>query len=402
MRLGEPPARVAGTAVRPSRQLRSIPLRDPSSATGVGDAPPLRVGVIGLGFGADVHIPALRHLPETELIAVCSKRPEHAHLVAAQHVVEHVTTDYRNLINHQDVDAVIVATPPNLHHSIAIAAIEAGKPILLESPMAKSHAEARDLVKMVERAGTVAMVNFEFRNILVRRRAKELIDEGFIGTPYSASMIVYRSALNDPRGRKFGWMSEKAKAGGMLGLAGSHHIDAMRWWFGDIKAVTGGLGTVVKQRRLADAQGMATVDADDNFSVMMQFVNGAMATIHYSATASFDWGEQIILTGSDGMLIVQGDDRLFGARQNDPTLIELPIPARLFDDLPSFDHYLTAPTARVIQSWVQAIRTRKITTSSFEDGAKVQEVMDAVMRSASQGRWVDVSGKRWPSAPPHE
>jgi predicted dehydrogenase len=381
--------------------LRPIPRRDPASATGIGDAPPLRVGVIGLGFGADVHIPALRHLPETELIAVCSKRPEHAHLVAAQHVVQHVTTDYRNLINHPDVDAVIVATPPSLHHSIAIAAIEAGKPILLESPMAKSHAEARDLVKMAERAGSVAMVNFEFRNILVRRRAKELIDEGFIGTPYSASMIVYRSALNDPRGRKFGWMSEKAKAGGMLGLAGSHHIDAMRWWFGDIKAVTGGLGTLVKQRRLADAHGMANVDADDNFSVVLQFVNGAMATIHYSATAAFDWGEQIILTGSDGMLIVQGDDRLFGARQNDPTLIELPIPARLFDDLPAFDHYLTAPTARVIQDWVRAIRTRTITTASFEDGSKVAEVMDAVMRSGAQGRWVDVSGRRWPTAPTH-
>jgi myo-inositol 2-dehydrogenase/D-chiro-inositol 1-dehydrogenase len=68
--------------------------------------------VIGLGFGAEVHIPALEQLQETALVAVCSLKPEHAHLVAAQHLVPHVTTDARNLINHPDVDAVIIATPP--------------------------------------------------------------------------------------------------------------------------------------------------------------------------------------------------------------------------------------------------------------------------------------------------
>lgn len=359
----------------------------------------MRVGVIGLGFGADVHIPALKHLPETDVVAVCSRRPEHAHLVAAQHLVPHVTIDYRNLINHPDVDAVIVATPPNLHHQIAIACIEAGKPILLESPMARSHAEARDLVRMAERAEVVAMVNHEYRYMLVRQRAKELIDEGFIGAPYSASMIVYKSALNDAGGRRFGWLMEKSKAGGMLGYAGSHHIDAMRWWLGDVKAVTGGTATLVKQRRLVDAQGVATADADDNFALIMQFMNGAMATIHYSATAAFNWGESVTLTGSEGTLIIQNDDRLFGARLHDQTMIEMPIPARLFDDLPPFDHSLTAPTARVIRTWVKAIRARSVSTLTFEDGAKVLEVMDGVTRAGAASRWVNVSDRRWPTAP---
>lgn len=359
----------------------------------------MRVGVIGLGFGAEVHIPALQQLQETALVAVCSLKPEDAHLVAAQHLVPHVTTDARALINHPEVEAVIIATPPSLHHSMAITAIEAGKPLLLETPMARSHAEARDLVKMAERAKVVAMVNHEFRHIPVRVRAKELVDEGFIGEPHSASMIVYRSALNDPYGRKFGWLMEKSKAGGMLGAAGSHHIDALRWWFGEVKAVTGGASTMVKQRRLADSNGMATVDADDNFSLSMRFMNGALGTIHYSATSGFDWGEQIILSGSEGMLIIQGDDRLFGARRKDATLIEMPIPDRLFDELGPFEHYLTAPTARMIQRWVQAIRNRDVETASFEDGAKVQEIMEAVTRAGAQGRWVDVSGQRWPTAP---
>jgi len=382
---------------RPSRYPRPIPLSDPLTAS--SNASPVRVGVIGLGFGSDVHIPALKHLNETEVVAVCSRRPEHAHLIAAQHLVPHVTIDYRNLINHPDVDAVIVATPPGLHHQIAIAAIEAGKPILLESPMARSHAEARDLVRMAERGGIVAMVNHEYRHVLVRQRAKELIDEGFIGTPYSASMIVYKSALNDAGGRRYGWLMDKSKAGGMLGYAGSHHIDAMRWWLGEVKAVTGGTATLVKQRQLSGSVGSATADADDNFALVMQFMNGAMATIHYSATAAFNWGEQVTLTGSEGTLIIQNDDRLFGARLNDSNLIELPIPPRLFDDLPQFDHYLTAPTARVIREWVRAIRSRKVTTLTFEDGAKVLEVMDGITRAGASSRWVNVSGQRWPTAP---
>ena len=397
MRSPSSPIRMTLPTDRPSRHPRQISASD--SGVSPNDSSPIRVGVIGLGFGADVHIPALRHLPETDVVAVCSKRPEHAHLVAAQHLVPHVTIDYRNLINHPDVDAIVVATPPALHHSIAIAAIEAGKPILLESPMARSHAEARDLVRMAERAGIVAMVKHEYRHILVRQRAKELIDEGFIGTPYSASMIVYKSALNDAGGRRYGWLMDKSKAGGMLGYAGSHHIDAMRWWLGDVKAVTGGTATLVKQRRLVGSEASTTADADDNFALIMQFMNGAMATIHYSATAAFNWGEQVTLTGSEGTLIIQNDDRLFGARLNDSNLIELPIPSRLFDDLPQFDHLLTAPTARVIREWVRAIRSRKVTSLTLEDGAKVLEVMDGVTRAGAASRWVNVSGQRWPTAP---
>ena len=125
-RVDPPPARGVANANRPSRQPQPIPLAGSVAAQrlGASDAPPVRVGVIGLGFGADVHIPALQQLQETALVAVCSLKPEDAHLVAAQHLVPHVTTDARALINHPEVEAVIIATPPSLHHSMAITAIE--------------------------------------------------------------------------------------------------------------------------------------------------------------------------------------------------------------------------------------------------------------------------------------
>ena len=95
-------------------------------------------------------------------------------------------------------------------------------------------------------------------------------------------MTVYRSSLDDPNGRPFGWLMEQEKAGGMLGAAGSHHVDALRWWFGDIKSVAGVTATMVKKRRLPKSTHMATVDADDNFAFLLRFANGALATIHYS------------------------------------------------------------------------------------------------------------------------
>lgn len=404
MRRSVPPAvRGAGLARTPRSPLAPSPAPPrateiPAPAGAPVAAPPVRVAVIGLGFGAAAHVPALQYLPETEIVGVCARRPERAHLVAAQHRIKLVTTDYRELIRHPDVDAVIIATPPHLHHSMAIAALEAGKHVLLEKPMARSLAEARDLAKMASVSRAVAMVNHEFRFIPVRVRAKELIDDGFIGELHSASMMVFRSALNDPQGRPFGWLMEKAKAGGMLGASGSHHIDALRWWFGEVKAVTGGTSTMVRQRRLADSNGVASVDADDNFAVVMRFANGALGTIHYSATAAFDWGEQIMLAGSEGMLVIQGDDRLFGARRRDRTLVEMPIPERLFDELPEFDHYLTAPAARLIRKWVEAIRTGETAEPSFADGVKVQEIIEGVVRTGPGGRWFDVSGARWPGA----
>jgi len=288
----------------------------------------------------------------------------------------------------------VIATPPFLHHSMTIAALEAGKHVLCEKPMAKSVAESRDMVKIAERVGVIAMVNHEFRFVPARARAKELIDEGYIGEPQSASLTIYRSSLNDPNGIPFGWLMEAEKAGGMLGAAGSHHVDALRWWFGEVKSVAGSVGTMVRRRRLPESTHLAAVDADDNFAILLKFVNGAMATVHYSATAVHDPADQIVLSGSDGMLIVGSHGRLLGARRREP-LAELPIPGRLTSGDDEFDHPLIQPTIMLMREWARAIRTNVKTSPSFDDGVKIQEILDAVHRSSVQGRWVDMTRSRF-------
>jgi predicted dehydrogenase len=183
----------------------------------------------------------------------------------------------------------------------------------------------------------------------------------------------------------------------MLGASGSHYIDSLRWWIGEIHEVAGTAATMVKRRRLPDSSGMATVDADDNFAFLLRFASGAIASVHFSATAAINAGEEITISGSEGILIIQGENELLGARRRDVGLRELPIPERLNARLPEFSHYFTRPTILLMQDWLQAIRTGEWSPNapSFADGAKVQEILDAVIRSQTQGRWIDTSGTRW-------
>lgn len=359
---------------------------------------PVRLALIGTGFGSQVHLPAIAHVDHTELVAICSRRQDRVDVIAARHGIPSASTDWRDVVNDPGVDAVIVATPPYLHHQMVIAALEAGKHVLCEKPLARNLAETRDMARLARQAGVVAMVDHQYRYLPIRRRVKELIDEGYIGNPHAINMIVFNSELADPEETRFNWLMEQDKAGGMLRAIGSHYIDTMRWWIGEINAVAGTTGTMVSKRRLPDSTLTATVDADDNFAFMVQFKNGAIGTVHFSATAPVDAGESTTITGSEGMLIVEADTELFGARKRDVHLRELAIPERLNPKLPEFSHPLTRPTILLMRDWIAAIRDGDTSrfAPSFTDGEKVQEIIDGVQRSREQGRWIDTSGTRWP------
>jgi predicted dehydrogenase len=362
-------------------------------------APPIRVGVIGTGFGASLHLSALRENADFFTTAICSRRPERARAAALDHGIPSHGADYRELVRDTDVEAVIVASPPHLHHAMAIAALEAGKHVLCEKPMARNLAEARDMQRIAERVGVVAMVNNQLRFLPVRVRIHELIGEGYIGEPHAASVVVHRSSLNDPNDRPWGWLMEQEKAGGMLGATGAHYLDALRWWFGDVKAVAGAVSTMVRQRRLPDASAMAKVDADDNFSVILRFANGALGTIHVSATSGHEGDEEVTLSGSEGTLQIRGG-RLWGAGAGDFSLNELPLPDRLQGGLIPGGHFLVQPTTLLLRAWAAAIRGFAPASPSFADGVKTQELIDGALRSSQQGRWIDTSGARWPMAGP--
>ena len=361
------------------------------------DADTIRVGVIGTGFGASLHLSALRECPGFSTVAIASRRLDRARAAAQDHNIPAHFSDYREMVLHPDIDAVIVATPPHLHHPMAIAALEHDKHVLCEKPMARNLAEAKDMLRIAERTSAIAMVNNQLRFLPARARVYELIREGYIGEPHAASVVVHRSSLNDPHDRPWGWLMEAEKAGGMLGATGAHYLDALRWWFGEVKAVAGAVSTMVRQRRLPDSSAMGRVDADDNFAVLLRFANNALGSVHVSATAGHEGDEQITLSGAEGTLILR-DGVLLGARRGDFSLNELPIPDRLLGGLVPGGHFLVQPTTLLLRAWGQAIREGIPASPSFADGVKTQEILDGALRSSQQGRWIDTSGVRWPKA----
>ncbi len=375
----------------------SVPEYAATFGASVEEREPIRVGVIGTGFGASLHLSALRESAEFETVAICSRRSDRARAAAIDHGIAEHYSDYRELARSPGIEAVIVASPPHLHHPMAIAALEHDKHVLCEKPMARNLAEARDMQRIADRVGTVTMVNLQMRFLPVRMRVAELIAEGYLGETHAASVVVHRSSLNDPHERPWGWLMELEKAGGMLGATGSHYLDMLRWWFGDVRGVTGAVSTMVRHRRLPDSSAMAKVDADDNFAVILRFANGALGTIHVTATSGHEGDEEITLSGSDGTLAIR-NGRLFGARLGDFSMNELAVPDRLLGGLVPGGHYLVQPTTLLLRAWARAIRDGIPASPSFTDGVKTQELIDGALRSSQQGRWIDTSGARWPMA----
>ncbi len=355
----------------------------------------IRVGVVGAGFGATVHVPALRRVPGVDVAAICSAHAGRAKEAASDLDIPASFSDYRAMFESGTIDAVTIASPPHLHHPMVLAACEAGLHVLCEKPMARSVAEARDMLRMAREAGVCHAVAHQMRHDPARRRFKDLYDEGFIGRLHSVSVVVFRAALADPARRTPAWLADASSAGGVLSAIGSHYIDALRWWFGDIHWVAGAVETAVPERAISGREGQVPVDADDNTAFVVRFANGAIGSVHISYTAATEVGEQILAAGSDGVLIIQDNGKLFGARHGER--IENQMPAYMPG---SGNRTGSARHIRgfsiLVGEWVLAMRTGTEAEPSFDDGAKVQEVLDAVSRSQQLSRWIDLSGNKWP------
>src|SRR5436309_15755849 len=218
----------------------------------------IRIGFIGSGFARRVQLPGLAFVPGARATAIASGHRANAEAVAREFGLQ-VFTDGAELARSADVDVVVVSSTPDSHARHAIAALEAGKHVLCEKPMALDAFEAERMVQVAERSPGCARIDHELRYEPNRRRARELIRAGAIGPVLHLELAV-SYLRGDGRPQAFeapwSWWHDAARGGGILGAVGSHLIDLCRFWTGgDVVAVSGQVATFVPERR--DEHGVA-------------------------------------------------------------------------------------------------------------------------------------------------
>lgn len=262
-------------------------MADPSRASTPAPAAPLRYGLIGCGDIGVVRAAALAHA-DSPLIAVSDKDSNKASALASQHGAS-VDRDWQSLLARPEVDAVIVSTPPSLHAAMCIEAVQAGKHVLCEKPLARTAEECRAMVDAAEATGRVLATGFNYRFYPSFELAREVLASGRIGPLSHIRAYAGYSAT----GHNQPWVKDAAiVGGGALHDNGIHMIDLVRSFLGEIDEVQGfASGTVWNYG-----------DAEDNGFLLLRSSLGCIATLHASWT---EWGRyqfRIELVGTLGKI----------------------------------------------------------------------------------------------------
>jgi predicted dehydrogenase len=351
----------------------------------------VRVGIVGTGFARRVQIPALALVPGTAVTAVASGSRARAEAVAREFGVPHAFASAAELAGSPEVDLVLVSSTPDAHARDAIAALDAGKHVLCEKPLALDLAEARRMLAAAERhPRQLAWVDHELRYEPNRRKARALIRAGAIGDVRHIEMVLRPYLRGDGRPQSaaapWTWWFDRARGGGILGAVGSHLIDLCRFWTAsEVVDAAGRAATFVTERPDADGV-LHPVTADEYASAVLGLASGAVATVTLSAVAHHGPGHVAQITGREGTLVLTGETQLeIGTAGG--TLEDASAPDELWERVTPNNMWARS-FVRLMQDLVGVLAGRPATgePATFRDGVAVQRVLDAVR---SGGRRLD-------------
>ncbi|WP_411503290.1 Gfo/Idh/MocA family protein [Brevibacillus centrosporus] len=370
----------------------------------------VRVGMVGYRFMGKVHSNAYRGVPfffDTEVVPILqgiAGRDEDAVKREAQ-ILGFATyeTDWRRLIERDDIDVIDIVTPNHMHADIAIAAAEAGKHVISEKPLAMTTEQGRQMLDAVQKAGVVHMVCHNYRFAPAVQFAKKLIEEGRIGQIRHIRAQYIQDWLMDPN-TPLTWRLQKDVTGtGTLGDIGSHIIDLARFLVGEFSEVVGMWDTIVKQRPLGEnSTEMGEVTVDDACSFLARFHNGAMGVFEATRFAGGNRaGNRFEINGEKGSIrwdlenmnslqVYFQDDEpaLQGFRTIHCTGEHHPYTSAYWPTGHSIGYEHTFINLMV--NFMQGISTGVSPSPSFEDGLRNQYVLEAVEQSILSRQWASV------------
>jgi predicted dehydrogenase len=336
---------------------------------------PVKIAIVGGGYGAKIPLPAYRELDEFEPVAVWARRPERAQDLAAEHGLELGTSDIEELLGHPGLEAIHVATPVLLHAETAIAGARRGLHVLCEKPLAMNLQEAREVVAAIREAGVVGAVNYGRRLQEARARLLDRVHE-VVGQPRMVSISLVHADHAEAGSRPFTWVQDATMGGGRLQAYGVHDLDLVLEAFGDVEAIAAAKAIGVGEREAEDGSSHA-VTAEDAYAILMRLACGGLVQLSLTATARHKRGDSIEIYGSDGSVRLDADRRLWWGRAGEELQAEGPLEASSKDAF-----------AQVARNFHAAIRDGAPPDPSLAEGLCVQALVDAVHAADRERRWV--------------
>jgi predicted dehydrogenase len=346
----------------------------------------IRIGIVGCNYGRLVQLPAFRLDPRCEVVALAGRDAARTAELAKADGVRLAFSSWEKLVEHPEVDAVAIATSPGVQPAIAIRALELGKPVFAEKPMAADLAGAEAMAQAAATSGQPTTVDFGFCEILSWRRAKALLDEGAIGRLRHVA-VNWNVENYATRMRIRNWKTSGAEGGGALGNFVSHSFHYLEWLCGPI------VGMSTRLSGLPDDPAMET-----NAAVSMAFQSGAAGTLAMSSASYLGSGHRLEFYGEDGTLtLINGTaDYMRGFQLSmvrrpagaltavdvvDPVDLRFPSDGRI------------APVSRLAAGFLDAIENGEPTAAGFAQGLRVQALLDTARRANNRGCWLDIEPK---------
>lgn len=361
----------------------------------------IRIGIIGAGFGKNIHVPGFRAVPGATVAGLAGANADKTAHVASELGIPRAYRDWRDMMDDAEIDAVSIATPPDLHAPIAMHAAAMKKAVLCEKPMAMNGMEGRAMLEAVRREGVAHLVHFEFRTVPHFRRLKELIEEGCVGSIRLVQITWHVQSWADAN-RAMSWQCDAERGGGVISALGCHAFDYIRWLFGPVQTVAAqthiriGSRPATAEHRTSNVE-RQSVTAEDTVCGSLELTDGTPVVFSISNVVHAGRGHRIEVFGERGTLILGSSnlkDYVHGFKlwhaadgQADPQEPSLPDRLRFPREFPDGR---MAPFVAMARQFAEAVRTGRNAPPSFEDGLESQKVCDAVKQSAREGKTIHV------------
>jgi predicted dehydrogenase len=368
----------------------------------------LGFGLIGSGFMGRTHAIALKSVATVfagvsapRLVSVADRDADSAARACRDLRFEQSTADWRELLESAAIDVIDICAPNYLHYPMSRAALEAGKHVYCEKPLALTVAEAAELAELARRSGVVHAVGLNYTTNPLVQTAREIIVSGEIGDPVSFTGRYFEDYMAS-REVPFTWRCDRSLAGsGALADLGSHLINMLHFLLGRPKRLCGDCRTVIPLRRVPATGEERVVENEDIARALIELDSGLPATLEISRVArGYKCGLQFEVFGTRGSIAFDQERmnelRLYGAGQQEAragfkTILAGPAHADYGSFCPAPGHGLGINDLKVIEvrNLVRAIERNEPFQPDFEEGLRVQQVMAAIEESSIAQAWIE-------------